>query len=189
MQLQRRIKQQYGIAEEEHILFFTGSFNYPPNLDALKTIIEVIEPLLLQKKGFRYKILICGIEIPPEISRRPYPNIIIAGFVDDIVPYFKAADVFLNPIIDGGGIKIKLVDALSYNRNVVSTVNGAIGVEPSWCNGKLLLTENGHWQAFADAIPVAAAIETAIPPAFFAHFYWENIAKKTVAFISVSPKP
>ena len=53
-------------------------------------------------------------------------NIIYAGFVDDITLFYKAADMLINPVIDGGGIKTKLVEALGYNMNVVTT--------SKWCN-------------------------------------------------------
>jgi glycosyltransferase involved in cell wall biosynthesis len=187
--LQQQIKQQYGIAAEEHVLLFNGAFNYAPNLDALKNIIDIVDPLLQQKKGFRYKIIVCGMNIPEAISSASYTNIIIAGFAEDVSRYFKASDVLLNPVIDGGGIKTKMVEALGYNRNVVSTVSGAIGVEPQWCNGKLLVVENDQWQAFADAVTVATGIKSAIPPVFFEHFSWEDIARQTVAFMEGAPAP
>jgi hypothetical protein len=62
-----------------------------------------------------------------ELKNYADQNIIYAGFVDDISIYFKGADVFINPVSYGGGIKTKLVEALGYNLNAVSTSNGAIG--------------------------------------------------------------
>lgn len=181
--IKAQVRQQHGLAAEEYMLLFNGVFNYRPNLDALNALLERINPLLLQKPGFRYKIVVCGLNIPDAISSREYPNVIIAGFVEDISRYFRAADVFLNPIIDGGGIKTKLVEALGYDSNAVSTVNGAIGVDPQCCDGKLLIADNGDWKAFADAIPLAAGIRDSMPPAFFEHFYWGNIVRKIVSFL------
>ncbi|HSC36404.1 MAG TPA: glycosyltransferase family 4 protein, partial [Chitinophagaceae bacterium] len=178
-----RIRRLHGIAGDEHLLFFNGAFNYAPNLNALLALAEHVVPLLNRKAGFRYKILICGINIPPDISARNWPNIMVVGFVENIGDYFMAADVFLNPVIEGGGIKTKLVDALGYNCNVVSSRNGAIGVAPEWCNDKLLVTDNYDWQAFADAIPAAAALQNDIPAAFFDRFYWGNITGRVAAFL------
>ena len=96
-------------------------------------------------------------------------NIIYAGFVDDISIYFKGVDVFINPVTDGGGIKTKLVEALGYNLNVVSTMNGAIGVDEKICNGKLFVCENDDWQTFADFMESALYFQnniTRIFPAF-----------------------
>lgn len=111
-------------------------------------------------------------------------NIIYAGFVDDIGIYFKGADVFINPITDGGGIKTKLVEALGYNLNAVSTVNGAIGVDPSLCNGKLLISDVDDWKLFAENMQKAVNINAEIPRVYFDHFNWQHIAQKAAAAIT-----
>jgi glycosyltransferase involved in cell wall biosynthesis len=110
-------------------------------------------------------------------------NIIYAGFVDDISVYFKGADVFINPVTDGGGIKTKLVEALGYNLNAVSTFNGAMGVDQTICNEKLFLTENNDWQEFADKMETAIDMDQSISSEFFQHFYWKNIAAKAAEVI------
>jgi glycosyltransferase involved in cell wall biosynthesis len=183
-ELQQQVKQQHGIAAEEHVLLFNGAFNYKPNLDALKIIIDSIDPLLQQESGFRYKILVCGMNIPEAISSLTYKNIIIVGFAEDISRYFKAADVFLNPIVDGGGIKTKLVEALGYNRNAVSTVSGAVGIAPERCNGKLLLSADNDWKSFARNIIAAAAWHADMGAAFYDYFAWNHIAQNTIRFIA-----
>ena len=110
-------------------------------------------------------------------------NIIYAGFVDDISIYFMGCDVFINPVQIGGGIKTKLVEALGFNLNVVSSLNGAIGVEPEICNGKLLICENNAWDDFANKMQQACLYEANTPVQFFEHFYWGNITEKAADII------
>ncbi len=110
-------------------------------------------------------------------------NIIYAGFVDDIILYFKAADVFINPVNDGGGIKTKLVEALGYNLNAVSTTNGAIGIDAKICNGKLLLCENEDWQGFVNKMLQAITINDTMQQEFYDKFFWGNIAKNAAEII------
>ncbi len=143
-----KLLNRYSLAPETHLFLFNGTLNYHPNLIAVKNIIEKINPLFI-KKEIPYKIIICGKGLPAEMNElKEYAdkNIIYAGFVDDITEYFKGADVFINPVTEGGGIKTKLVEALGYNLNAVSVFNGAIGVEESLCNGKLYLSENEDWK-------------------------------------------
>ncbi len=177
--------KKYSLSEEAHLFLFNGTLNYKPNLAAVKNIIEKINPLFI-KKQIPYKIIICGKGLPLEMNElKEYAdeNIIYAGFVDDITEYFKGADVFINPVTDGGGIKTKLVEALGYNTTAVSTFNGAIGVDEKLCNGKLLLSENEGWHAFADNMEKAVKITQSVSPAFFDHFYWQNIAAKASEII------
>jgi len=177
------LRRKFNISENQTILLFNGAFNYSPNLDALEKIVEKINPLLKARKDFPYRILICGRDIPEKYDQLQDENLTIAGFVDDINLYFRGADIFLNPISEGGGIKTKLVEAIGSNLNAVSTRTGAIGVDPAICNGKLLLVEDGDWDGFINKIVLAAGVRADTPPAYFAHFYWGNSTRKAAAFI------
>ena len=177
------LRREHNIPEDHAILLFNGAFNYPPNLTGLMRILDHINPKLVTR-NFPYTVLICGKDIPELILNQKSPNTIIVGFVPDISIYFKGSDVFLNPIIEGGGIKTKLVEALGYNMNAVSTRNGAIGVDPGLCNGKLIVHADDDWNGFIESIIRMADLKADIDQRFFDHFYWENIVKKAIEFIS-----
>jgi glycosyltransferase involved in cell wall biosynthesis len=180
------LHSKYAIDHQDKLLLFNGTLNYKPNLDAINIIIKKINPLLLSNNSFRYKIIICGKGLPDsyaELSRYKNENIIYAGFVDDIVPYFKGSDIFINPVVDGGGIKTKLVESLGYNMNVVTTANGAIGVPVSITGNKMKIVANDDWKLFAEDI-IMADIHSNIPAIYFDHFYWEAIAKKALNMLS-----
>ncbi|HYC29304.1 MAG TPA: glycosyltransferase [Chitinophagaceae bacterium] len=181
----QRLRSMHNIASDEYILLFNGAFNYKPNLDALKCIIQTIDPLLQQQAGFKYRIIVCGRDIPEDILNHRYQNIIVPGFVDDINLYFRGADVFINPVTEGGGIKTKLVEALGHNLNAVSTENGAIGVNPALCNGKLLICGNEDWEKFAANVVTATKIRADTPPAYFKHFYWGYSVESLVRFLKL----
>ncbi len=179
------LQKKYGIAPSKKILLFNGTLDYKPNLDAVDTILNHINPLLLSEKKFDYTIIICGKNLPAtynELKQYQSQNIIYAGFVDDIDIYFKGADLFINPVIDGGGIKTKLVEALGFNIPCISTVNGAIGVPLTITNNQLKIIENQNWQAFANAI-LHWHPEGEMGADFFEHFYWGNIARKAAKLL------
>lgn len=166
------------------LYLFNGALAYKPNLDAVKNIVEKINPLFI-KENIDYKIIICGNNLPSEMNGlEQYENIIYAGFVNDISVYFLGADVFINPVTDGGGIKTKLVEALGYGLSAASTINGAIGIDENICNGKLFLSDNEDWQAFSGNMVKAKDISQPVGDAFFKNFYWDEIAKKAANVIS-----
>ena len=181
----KSLLNRYSLSPQTHLFLFNGTLNYEPNLIAVKNIVENINPLFI-KKQLPYKIIICGKGLPDdmnELKNYSDKNIIYAGFVDDITEYFKGADVFINPVTEGGGIKTKLVEALAYNMNAVSTIDGAIGVEENLCNGKLYLSSNEDWQAFADNMENSLSNSASVTSAYFDHFYWRNIAAKAAKAI------
>lgn len=179
------ILNKYCLSEETVLFLFNGALEYPPNLNAVQNIVLYINPAFI-KKNIPYKIIICGKNLPVEMNElKEYrdANIIYAGYVDDITVYFKGINIFINPVTDGGGIKTKLVEALGYDMNAVSTINGAIGVDASICNGKMLLSENDEWQTFAEKMAEVSSINQSISNAFFDNFFWDNIAKKAAVII------
>lgn len=51
----------------------------------------------------------------------------IYGSVDSLAPYYMGADVIIAPLFDGGGMKTKTVEALSYGKSIVATDEGLEG--------------------------------------------------------------
>ncbi len=179
------IRNKHQIPTHHLILFFNGTLNYKPNLDAVGYILrEINSRLLNQKKA--YTIIICGKGIPSEMHNLieySKKNIVYAGYVDDIEPYFLGADIFLNPITDGGGIKTKLVEALGYNLCAISTKSGAIGVPTDITAHKMVVIDDKDWSTFVSGLDYVNLNEKT-PLAFFDHFYWGNIAKKAARCIT-----
>lgn len=175
----------HNINETDRILLFNGTLGYKPNLDALDIILEKINPALFTDTNFSYKIIICGNKLPVDYSgliNHKDKNIIYAGFVDDINLYFKGCDIFINPVIDGGGIKTKVVEALGNDLSVISTQSGAIGILPEITGNKMYIIEDNDWARFSYLIKTINPGET-IPPVYFDHFYWGNIAARAAKMI------
>jgi glycosyltransferase involved in cell wall biosynthesis len=175
------IRQRHGIAAEETILFFNGLLDYAPNLDALRAILDKINPQLLSQNSFHYRIIICGKRLPAELDNlQSYRdrNIIFAGFVDDIETYFKAADIFLNPVQSGGGIKTKMVEAIGYGATVVATETGATGISRAVCGNKIVVVKDNDWLQFANEILAHKNDRSITPETYYEHYYWENIISK-----------
>ncbi|MGN6498476.1 MAG: glycosyltransferase family 4 protein [Tsuneonella sp.] len=56
-------------------------------------------------------------------------NVVVAGVVDDLSPWFAAADVAINPMVSGSGSNIKIFEYCAAGLPVVSTEFGARGIE------------------------------------------------------------
>lgn len=180
------LQKQYGIPKDEVIILFNGTLNYRPNLDALISILDGINPLLLAK-DLSYKILICGKNLPADMNNlQAYQskNIIYCGFVEDIDLYFKGCDIFLNPLQDGGGIKTKLVEALGFGKKCISSDNGAIGVSEYAAQGRLVIVADRNWKAYADAICGELTQISNDNSLFYQTYSWKNIALKALSTIT-----
>ena len=177
----KQLLQQLQLPEDCTLLFFNGALDYKPNEEALDMIVSEINPRLLKLMQTPYRIIVCGKNLPSrfqQLENEKANHILYAGFVDDISLYFKGTDIFINPVIEGGGIKTKLVEALGNDLFSISTKKGATGVPEKITNNKLKIVEDGNWDAFADAVVRGFNPNEHIPAEFFSYFFWNNIAKE-----------
>jgi hypothetical protein len=106
------------------------------------------------------------------------PTIIYRGFVDDIDLYIDAANIMINPLLSGGGVKTKAIDTLARNQRVVSTANGAEGIDPKVCGQNLIICADHDWDAFVEAMISHIDQPKAIPNAFYETYGWTGIIDK-----------
>ena len=114
-----------SLSSEEKVVIFIGTY-YKPNIDAARFIIKKIAPIL---KEFRF--LIVGTVSDAFKTEQISSNIKLLGRVSeeqlDIV--LRASDIAINPMFDGSGINIKMLDYMSYGLPIVTTECGARGIE------------------------------------------------------------
>ncbi|MFY8004025.1 MAG: glycosyltransferase family 4 protein [Chitinophagaceae bacterium] len=174
--------ERHQLPKSGKIILFAGWLGYEPNDEAVGIIVHQINRLL-QKTNLNYTILVCGKDLSEKyLSFKNEKNMQYVGFVPDIETYFKGADLFINPILQGGGVKTKLVEAISFNTNAVSTVSGAAGVELSICEKKLVTVTDYNWEAFTQQIVEQLAIVADTPYDFYTKHYWGHIIARIQQF-------
>ena len=103
------------------------------NVDAALWFYQEVFPLV-RRKIPDARFIIAGYGPPEELTSlaEKDPQVLVTGFVDDIDRCYKEAALFVAPILTGGGIIVKILDALAAGRPVVTTSYGneGIGAEP-----------------------------------------------------------
>ena len=56
-------------------------------------------------------------------------NIILHGYAKDLNVVYSKSDLIINPVLYGGGLKIKNVEALAHGIPLITTNEGANGIE------------------------------------------------------------
>jgi glycosyltransferase involved in cell wall biosynthesis len=160
-------------------LYFLGALGYSANSDAVRFLVDHVVPLL-RARGAAVQILVAGKGLPPELQEaigRTDGLVRYTGFVEDLDVFINACDVMLNPVLTGGGIKTKAVEALAYNKMVVSTTSGAEGLDPLSCSPNLIICKDRDWTAFAAETLLAAKRHPAIGSQFYERYNWDRIAE------------
>jgi glycosyltransferase involved in cell wall biosynthesis len=119
---------------------FVGS-NWAPNVDAARAVLD-LAPRLPE----------IHFDIAGSVGdalRGPFPdNVTVTGSVDQLDPYFVAADIALNPMSGGSGSNVKMFEYLAAGLPIVTTTFGGRGVEDP-AGQAILATEKSE---FPDAI-------------------------------------
>ncbi|MDT8438434.1 MAG: glycosyltransferase family 4 protein [Wenzhouxiangellaceae bacterium] len=117
------LRAKYSIADDHAVLVYHGIYSYPPNLEAVEELSEVIVPGLA-KRGRSAHVIAFG----PEPPDRALPGVTFAGPVDDLAGHLKGADLAVIPLRAGGGTRMKILDDFAAGVAVVATAKGAEGI-------------------------------------------------------------
>ncbi|MCB0698667.1 MAG: glycosyltransferase family 4 protein [Chitinophagales bacterium] len=183
------LSEAYGLNPSAKWLYFLGALNYKPNEDAVKYIIEDVLPVL-KSSNEAFEILIAGKGLSETLQTTigNTDNIHYTGFVPDLDIFLNACDVMLNPVMTGGGIKTKAIEALGYNNTVVSSHSGAAGISRPACGEKLIVTDDYDWDAFSVATIRAIRNDYTTPEEFYAEYYHGNIAQKVYDILAAGSR-
>lgn len=100
-----------------------------PNRQAAECLIERIFPQLAKLGAGAVELHIFGGVCSTLDQEQDTKGIFLHGFVDDLARAYADVDIIANPVLFGGGLKIKNVEALCHGRALVTTPIGAEGLE------------------------------------------------------------
>ena len=117
-----------GVAEIPGRLVFTGSMDWYPNEDGIVHFIETVLPRV--RRGAPEATLTVVGRNPSARLRAAAASagVHVTGLVDDVRPHMADASVYVVPLRIGGGTRLKIFEALSMAKAVVSTRVGAEGL-------------------------------------------------------------
>jgi len=111
-------------------IIFTGGLNWYPNVEGMLYFCKDIWPLLIKAiPGVTLNII--GKSPPEKLLKvvSKFNNIATTGFVPDLREYMKDASIFICPILDGGGTRLKILDAMAQGIPIVSSSLGCEGID------------------------------------------------------------
>ncbi|GIV86251.1 MAG: glycosyl transferase family 1 [Chloroflexus sp.] len=127
----------YGYRPEPDTLIYPGALSYSANFDAVDYFLRAIWPLIRSRHP-QARFRITGRVTAEQRAALPNgPGIEFTGYVDDIRDVISRHAVEVTPIREGGGTRLKILEALALGVPVVSTSKGAEGLE--LIDGKHLL--------------------------------------------------
>ncbi|HET8814098.1 MAG TPA: glycosyltransferase family 4 protein [Solirubrobacterales bacterium] len=115
-------------------VLFVGNFAHPPNRDAAIWLAREILPEVLERSPHA-RLRIVGTAPPPEVRALAGPHVEVVADAPSVLPHLEEAAVVMAPVRTGGGMRMKVLQAMAAGKAVVTTPRGTegytgFGVEP-----------------------------------------------------------
>jgi glycosyltransferase involved in cell wall biosynthesis len=123
-------KAQLTRAPQSPNIVHIGTMYWPPNINGINWFLDEIYPLVKAQLPEATCTLI-GARPPESIIQRGQadPSITVTGYVDDPLPLLSQASMMVVPLQAGGGMRVKILDALAQGLPMVSTTVGCEGIK------------------------------------------------------------
>jgi glycosyltransferase involved in cell wall biosynthesis len=109
-------------------MLFVGNFVHPPNVDAAIRLIGSIFPRV-QARAPGARLDIVGDRPTARIRRGARKDVVVTGHVPDVTPYLDRAAVVVLPLRSGGGMRVKVLEALAAGKAIVASPLAVEGLD------------------------------------------------------------
>lgn len=120
-----------------------------PNLDAIRRFLKDVWPKVRASLGDSLTLEIaggvCDLLEPADVNSR----VRLVGRFKELSDVYRDADIVINPVRAGGGLKIKNVEALCYEKVLITTTVGAAGMQTGLARSAFCVCDNPEDMASA----------------------------------------
>ena len=133
-------------------LFFLGSLEWRPNQEGLLWFTDRVLPMLLRHHP-GLKLHIAGRNAPAWLQKHiDKPGIVFHGEVPDSLTFICDHDIMVAPCFSGGGMRVKIIEAMSHGKPVVTTPIGAEGLGASHDENILICDSINEFNEYLDRL-------------------------------------
>lgn len=137
-----------GLSDSPADVSFIGSLDWLPNTEGLQWMLEKVWPLVVAKLPSA-RFYIAGRHCPDWLKNGHWPGVKVVGEVPDALEFIISHHLVAVPLLSGGGMRVKILEAMAAGRPVLSTPVGIEGIHA--VNGvSALIAEDA--ESFADKI-------------------------------------
>jgi glycosyltransferase involved in cell wall biosynthesis len=115
------------VVQEQNSCFHIGSMDWAPNVEGLQWFLQEVWPELHAELK-EVPLYLAGKNMPASLRSKESENLHIVGEVDDVTSFTLEKNIMIVPLLSGAGIRIKIIEAMSLGKTIISTHVGAEGI-------------------------------------------------------------
>lgn len=112
---------------ERGSICFLGQMGRQENHQAAMKLVRIAKRV--KKRVPEFQVYIVGNQPAQELKKEENDFIHVTGFVDDVDEYLERAQIAVFPLMQGAGIKMKVLRSMAMGTMVITTMVGAEGID------------------------------------------------------------
>lgn len=116
------------LGKDPDSLLFFGSFRHEPNVDAATRLARAIFPRVRSQRP-EATLNIIGSDTTPVVERLAGDGVVVLGEVPDLTPHLDRAGLVVVPLRFGGGMRVKVLEALAAGKAVIASPLAVEGLD------------------------------------------------------------
>lgn len=117
-----------NVDAEPNTLFHIGSMDWAPNENGIRWFLKEVWPLI-HKEMPEVRLFLAGRKMPDDLMKMTMDGVIVVGEVPDSAYFIASKQINIVPLMAGSGIRVKIIEAMSLSKTVVTTTIGAAGID------------------------------------------------------------
>lgn len=118
------------LSPERGYALYLASLDYAPNQAGADWLIGAVWPLVREELAWA-ELVIAGRGSAEYLPERAAAGVRVLGEVPEVTPCYRDSAMVLAPVVSGGGQQLKVVEALSHGRVLISTRYSAQSAPPT----------------------------------------------------------
>lgn len=120
-------EEMVGVDVEPDSLFHIGSMDWLPNRESIEWLLDDIWPVV-HREVPRARLYLAGRKMPDMLLSAEIEGVKVVGEVDDALRFIASKQINIVPLKSGSGIRVKIIEAMSVGKTVITTTVGAQGI-------------------------------------------------------------
>ena len=113
---------------EPDSLFHIGAMDWLPNLESIRWFLDEVWPVV-HREVPRAKLYLAGRKMPERWMKTHIDGVSVVGEVPDAMYFIGSKKINVVPLLSGSGIRVKIIEAMSIGKTVITTTVGAQGID------------------------------------------------------------
>lgn len=120
-------QQKISEVIKPNTIFYFASMDWMPNQEAVKWFLDNCWDTIY-KTIPDTKFIIAGRGMPNNLKQLNKPNVVVIENVTNGKLFYQQHHIMIVPLLSGSGLRIKIIEGMSYGKAIISTSVGAEGI-------------------------------------------------------------